>query len=200
MNINSTVSTTGVFTTILVVILSFVLLKKKYTTSSCCKALCIGLLCLAIFAFLSVDLYGQGSCKRINTNPNTYKFVCKSKLTKMNLPTYFCDKELFCECTSNEDCPSSCNQCVNTICDSNPSNRLTIMNQNQRPNKIFIIFSVLSALILGVLIIKNYTNTINISKPIFITSIIILIVVEMFFTFYNSQKSYKEIVPISTCS
>lgn len=199
MNINKTVASTGVFTTILVMILSYTLLKKKSSSNSCCIPLCIGLLFIAIFVFLSVDLKGQGSCKQVSSNPNTYKFVCKSKITKMNIPTYFCDKELFCECVQDTDCPASCNQCVNTICNSNPP-RLGIMNQQQRPNTIFVVFSVLSALILGILIVNNYSHQLGVSKNSFIGIVIITIIVEMFVTYSYATKNYSSIIPVSGCA
>lgn len=106
---------------------------------------------------------------------------------------------MFCECVQDSDCPASCNQCVNTICNSNPP-RLGIMNQQQRPNTIFVVFSVLSALILGILIVNNYSHQLGVSKNSFIGIVIITIVVEMFVTYSYATKNYSSIIPVSGCA
>lgn len=193
--INSLVLSTGIFTTLLLAILTIVCCKNKYTSSNKTMylTLLVSALMIGLTIFLSKDLAGQGSCKKEN---NSYSFVCKSQISKMKLPSYFCEDELLCECVLDADCPSACNNCKNTICTPGTGHREMITNQKHRPNIPVSVFAILSALILGALCLSKNRNG---SKMLNIL-IIVSVLAEIGFTVANITKNYSSIVPISVCS
>lgn len=193
--INFYILQVGILTAILSSTLSFILSKNKNSSSS--KPIFISLfvfiLLIGLTIFLSKDLAGQGSCKKKN---NAYEFVCKSQITKMKLPSYFCENELLCECVLDSDCPSACNNCKNTICTPGTGHREMITNQQRRPNIPVSVFAILSALILGALCISKNRN----GNKMLNILIVVFVLVEIGFTVANITKNYSSIVPISVCS
>jgi hypothetical protein len=67
--------------------------------------------------FFAIDLAGKGSCKTI---PG--KFICRSKISGIEIPDQFCDFKENCECNTDQDCPGEC-ICVSTTCLPKSGNR-----------------------------------------------------------------------------
>lgn len=84
---------------------------RKFSKNQVIIATLISLIILSILSvFLSYDLSGQGSCKNFSGN-----FVCRSKITNMEIPDQFCSFRQDCECESDQNCPGNC-ICASTTC------------------------------------------------------------------------------------
>lgn len=190
--VNSVVLTTGVFTAVLAGLLCHAKHSRKYFDNKMTCPIITGLIVLSIFILLSMDLKGQAGCKQLKEGG--YKPVCRSRFSKMNLPSYFCEEDLQCECVNNSECPAPCGNCVNTICTPTTGHRKMIMNQQSRPNVVFVVLALVSSLILGWLCIRNER-----SQSLRI-GICVIVVAEIITTLFMANRKYSSIVPESACS
>ena len=197
---NTSVLTTGIVMTILFTMLSFSICKhKNYSTTR------TGIIVLLTFSFFGIltgffsrDLAGVGFCS--NNDPG-YKFVCQSRISKINLPSYFCNYQEACECVSNSDCPANCNICASTFCIPQSGNRKTETISETKPNVIIIIFSVLSSLIVPLVLIYLHDDYHwIISKKIFSIIAVLIGVIGLVFTIVQARKKYSRVVPVGSCS
>lgn len=202
LSYNSSVLSTGIVMTILMSMLTFSICKhKNYGTF---KTTLFVFIVFAIFSaltgFFTRDLAGTGFCSSINTNDFKYKFVCQSRLSKINLPSYFCNYQEACECVSNSDCPTGCNICASTFCIPESGSRQTQVVSKSRPNVIMIIFSVISCVILPIVLIYLHDdNHWILSKKTFSVIAIVIGIIGLIFTIVQATKKYSQTEVVGSC-
>ena len=124
--------------------------------------------------FLSVDLIGKQQCKVYKKGSDS---VCISKLSKTEIPQYFCDQHIkMCECTADtEDC-----KCIsgtlfpNTTTTGQDDNKV-IETSKKYVNWVLITFLVLLAILLPLLYVGIQRNYYIVSNNIVNISIIVLL-------------------------
>ena len=201
LSYNSSVLSTGIVMTILMTMLTFSICKHKNYSSF--KTTLFVFVVFATFSaltgFFTRDLAGTGFCA--STNDFKYKFVCQSRLSKISLPSYFCNYQEACECVSNSDCPSGCGICASTFCIPSSGSRQTKVVSKARPNVIMIIFSVISCVILPfVLIYLHDDNHWILSKKVFSVIAILVGIIGLIFTIVQAIKKYKQTVVVGACN
>lgn len=200
-NYNSSVLTTGIIMTILTTMLAFSICKHKNFEPI--KTVIITFIVFAIFStltgFFTRDLAGIGFCQ--NTSDFKYKFECQSRISKISLPSYFCNYQEACECVSDSDCPTNCNVCASTFCIPSSGNRQTETVEQTQPNIIIIIFSVLSSLIIPFVLIYFHDDYHwGISKKIFSFIAVSIGIIGLIFTIVQAKKKYSQTVPVGACN
>lgn len=198
---NSSVLTTGIVMTILMSMLTFSICKHKNYSGT--TTVIITFLVFSIFGgltgFLTRDLAGIGFCQ--STSDFKYKFECQSRLSKISLPSYFCNYQEACECVSNSDCPTGCNICASTFCIPNSGNRQTQIVEQTRPNIVIIIFSVISSVIIPLVLIYFHDDYHwGLSKKIFSLIAITIGIIGLVFTIFQAKKKYSQTVPVGSCN
>jgi hypothetical protein len=67
---------------------------------------------LALSIFLGFDLYGISYCRSLGKDEY---MECKSSISKINIPLYFCKTYIPCQCVKDSDCGTNCN-CLSQVC------------------------------------------------------------------------------------
>ena len=181
--INTSVLISGMIVTLLITHLSF--------TKSKLLSLTLFIFFGSLTGFLTYDLAGKGLCDLSNR-----KFICESKLTKLSIPTQFCNYTINCECQFDEDCPGCV--CSSGTCIPLSGNR-PFHTQVKTIINIPKLTSILTILVLGpFIILKSIHN--NIIK----WSLVILLIIScLLLVYYISIEKINEKVfdgPCTTCS
>ena len=124
--------------------------------------------------FIGRDFAGLSGCEN-------NKLICKSRLSKINLPSYYCNGMYDCECEIDKDCATTC-KCNNTTCVPNKGirERTSVSKKTVNP------FAILSLLLLGIVIFILLSKT-----KYFLLSLIPLVIIP-FVSFETSvTNEYK---------
>lgn len=199
--INSSILVTGIITTILGGLLTFSIAKHS-KLSSMKTFLFIVLIILilgSLTAFFSRDL--AGISKGCSGDKAPYKFICESRITKINLPNQFCNFQEACECVGRTgDCPNGC-QCASTVCLPSSGKRPYTTIRKTRPNPILITLGCIVGIILpSILIYLHEDYHWPISKTKFSIIMILIGIACLGYTAYSATRKFEELVFDGPCS
>lgn len=148
---------------------------------------------VCIHLYLIFDLAGRGMCN-VDKN-NNIGYICQSKISKINIPTDFCEgPELECECVGRKnDCSKNC-QCIDSVCFPPSGKREYKTQEYKNIDLIKIMFSI-AIILLGITLIFTYKLQ-NIPKIIIYS---IMVSVLLFCLIFYNTKKYKRVFS-SPCS
>jgi len=185
---------TGVAIAVLSGFLVFSLSKyKSYTGVKTVVLITITVLVfLAITIFFGRDMAGLSDC-------DGKKFTCTSRITKKNIPREFCNYTMNCECVSDRDCPKSC-LCASSSCQPLSGGRKSKIVKKRNMNYIMLTISIIMFILFSVSLIYLYKDYHwKISKPVFITLVLMIGIIPVIYYLYDGLKSRSEKVFTGTC-
>ena len=192
---NTSIIVIGLVTTVLVGLLIFSICKyKAYSTTKTTVLIIAGcILLLGLTFFFGKDMAGIfGGC--VNGN-----MTCKSRISKIKIPTSFCTFQINCECQSDEDCPGSC-VCASGSCAPLNGSRPTKVIQERKVNIIILVITIISLIVLPLIIIYLHRDYHwNISKGLFSGILGAFIIIPLVYVIYLIFKKYNKTVFTGPC-
>lgn len=192
---NIPVAGTGTILTILSSILAFSICKNKNFSITKTVLITGGIFILGglLSAFFSRDLAGVGNCYGKD-------FLCKSRITKVNLPLDFCAYTRPCECSFNQDCASGC-ICQSSACLPVEGQRKTSIQTYKKMNIPMLIVSIVIFVLFTASLLYLYQDYHwNIPKPVFITCVVILGLLPIVYYVYDGLKKKSKVVFDGPCT
>jgi hypothetical protein len=193
-NLSKTILILGTVSTVLFGALVFSLCKHKNFGMATTTILVV--LTLSIFigttVFFSKDLVGIEFC-------DGNKFICKSKYTKLNIPTQFCANKLICECNFDNDCSSSCT-CKSSQCIPKEGTRKTTTVQVRDPNVLLIILSTILLIIVPIILIYLHDDYHwKVGKKIFVPIVIVCALIPYIIILVSTFKKQSRTIYTGSC-
>lgn len=142
--------------------------------------------------FFTIDMAGKGEC-------NGNSFSCQSKITKLPLPSYFCELQLDCECALDSDCPLGC-ICQSSMCTPSTGSRPVKIIQEKNVNVPVVVLSVLVAILVFFSLLYLHDDYHwKIGKGKFGIILFVLCFIPVFVVLYKNLKKVPKQVFAKAC-
>lgn len=194
--INTEVLIIGIIITLFCIMLTILIsISKKYSKNKTILIAIVTLITLGIITtYLSFDLAGQPWCEN-------KKNICESRISKINIPTSFCDFTMPCECEGrDEDCKSDSCICINSLCVPKTGKRPTKTIKVKNKNYSLLVVSIIMCVIMPLIFIyasRDFHWHIN--RIISIIIVIILSIIPLIYITLKFTIPTKKIVFDGKC-